>query len=338
MATIQDIAKKAGVSPGLVSLALNGKPRVSPDTAKKIIDIADSLGYRRRTTKTPGAGIVRFIHFAPMDSHLLGSHSPFYADYINGAQTNLQKMGYRCEVSSHPMTELPHACRILNHDGIQGAIVLATELSAKDIQVFETCGLPVVFLDAMYDHLTFDCCNMNNIDAIHMIVSALHDLGHRKIGLVNSSPITPNLEARTHAFATSLEQLGLSGRSPRVYTAPLDAALAAGKLQDDFRRRRPPPALVCITDSLAYGCLQALSSLGINVPEDVSVIGFDDLPSSPVMNPPLSSVQVPTAHMGAAAARLLDARIVTPDKPVEKVQFNCELILRASHADKRRNA
>lgn len=334
MTTIHDIAKEAGVSPGLVSMALNGKPRVSPDTAKKILEIADSMGYRRRVVKTPGAGSVRFVHFSCVGSHLLSSHSPFYADYINGAQTYFQEKGYRCEVSAHSVHHLASVGSTLAEDGIQGAIVLATEVSHEEIRVFETCPLPIVFLDAMYDYLPFDCCDMNNTDAIHMIMDTLYAQGHRKFGLVDGDIRTPNLEARSQAFTKSLTVLGLSTKQQRSYFVPTDASLAAEVLRDEFQRHRPPSALICLTDNFAYGCLRALSLLNIRVPEEVSVMGFDDLPSSRVMHPPLSTIKVPTHAMGAEAARLLEARIINPDKPVEKISFGCELVLRKSHAPK----
>lgn len=330
MPTIQDIAKKAGVSPGLVSLALNGKPRVNAATADRIIRIANSLGYRRRVVRAPGAGTVRFVRLSRSDSPYRNSHAPFFADYIEGAEDHLKSRGYRFEVSSYPAEDPEAVARTLAADGLRGAVVLATELTAGEVAALGGSGLPLVVLDACHDFLPFDHCNMNNRDAVHRIVSELRDLGHTGIGVVASANPTFNLADRAAAFDSSLELLGLARRPGWVYPAPADAAGAAEALIPAFRRRRPPPALACLTDNLAYGCLQALAALKLRVPEDVSVIGFDDLPSSRVMHPPLSTVRVPTHAMGAAAARMLDARIADPDKPVEKTLFACELVMRKS--------
>ena len=330
MPTIHDIAKKAGVSPGLVSLALNGKPRVNADTAERIIRIANSLGYRRRVTRTPGAGTVRFVRLSRSDSAYRNSHAPFFADYIEGAEDYFKERGYRFEVSSYPAEDPEAIARAMAADNLQGAVVLATELTAGEVAALGGCRLPLVVLDACHDFLPFDHCNMNNRDAVHRMVSALDELGHTNIGVVASANPTFNLADRAAAFDRSLELLGLASRAGWIYPVPADAAGAAEVLVPAFRRRRPPPALVCLTDNLAYGCLQALATLKLRVPEDVSVMGFDDLPSSRVMHPPLSTVRVPTHAMGAAAARMLDARIASPDKPVEKTLFTCELIMRKS--------
>lgn len=330
MPTLRDIAKKAGVSPGLVSLALNGKPRVNAATADRIIRIANSLGYRRRVVRIPGVGSVRFVRLLRSDSPYRNSHAPFFADYIEGAEDYLKNRGYRFEVSSYPAEDPEAVARTLSADGLQGAVILATELTAAEVAAMGGNRLPLVVLDACHEFLPFDHCNMNNQDAIHRIVCELHCLGHASIGVVTSANPTFNLASRAAAFGRSLELLDIPRRSGWIYPVPADAAGAAEALVPAFRRRRPPPALMCLTDNLAYGCLQALAELKLRVPEDVSVVGFDDLPSSRVMHPPLTTIQVPTHAMGAAAARMLDARIADPDKPVEKTLFACELVMRKS--------
>jgi Transcriptional regulators len=130
-----------------------------------------------------------------------------------------------------------------------------------------------------------------------MIMQTLYDSGHRKFGLVDGDIRTPNLEARAQAFAQSIAVLGLSERQQRSYRVPTDASLAAEVLRAEFQRHRPPSALICLTDNFAYGCLHALSLLHFRVPGDVSVMGFDDLPSSRVMHPPLSTIKVPIELM-----------------------------------------
>lgn len=331
MATLQDIAKIAGVSSGLVSLALNGKPRVNPETAERIIRIANDLGYGRRAGRAgtaAGTGAVRLIRIAEGGSLLRTSHASFFADYIDGAERYSHECGYRFEVTS--CNDYGELEKVLRTRQLRGAIVLATELPDADLQRLAGHSLPLVFLDVFHEHIPVDCCNMNNAGAVHAMLSTLKNLGHHDIGMVDSSVETFNFTCRAQAYEKFVDALGLKRRSGHVYRVHPEPVRAAEELTPLFKKRRPPSALLCMTDNLAHGCVQALASLGLRVPDDVSVMGFDDLPSSRVVDPPLATVRVPTREMGAAAARLLDNRIAHPERPIIKVLLDCEVVVRES--------
>ncbi len=203
MATIHEIARMVGVSPALVSLALNGKPRVSPETAEKIIRAAKKIGYRRPADRIAKNMTVRFVRFTKAKSFLRESHAAFFAEYTEGAEQYLNDQGCRIEVSSHAGDKLPDIVHSLEDAHLQGAIVLATELSPGDMDAFSG-GVPLVFLDVCHHHLPRDYCTMNNHSAVFLIVRHLCGMGHREIGLVASSLETGNFAERTDAFQRML--------------------------------------------------------------------------------------------------------------------------------------
>lgn len=330
MATIHDIARIVGVSPALVSLALNGKPRVSPETAAEIIKTANKIGYRRVADRAQKTGTVRFIRFTKAKSFLRESHTAFFAEYVEGAEQYLNEQGYRFEVSSFAGDKLADIAHALEDSHLQGAVILATELDPDDMTAFSSKKVPLVFLDVCHAFLPYDYCTMNNNDALFLAVSHLREMGHREIGLVASDLDTGNFSDRTEAFLRLLNFFKLKGKAEWRYRATPEASKAAEELRLAFEKNPPPPALFCHTDNLAYGCFQALASLGLRVPEDVSIIGFDDLPFSQIMQPPLTTVSVPTTVMGSAAAQLLAMRIANPGRPPEKRFCGCELTVRKS--------
>ncbi len=332
MATINDIARIVGVSPALVSLALNGKPRVSQEKAAEIIKVANKIGYRRPTDRVPKTGTVRFVRFTKAKSFLRESHTAFFAEYIEGAERYLNEQGYRFEVSSYAGDRLLDIAHTLEDSHLRGAIILATELAPGDMAAFSSKIVPAVFLDVCHDFLPHDYCTMNNADALFRVVEHLYEMGHRQIGLVASSLDTGNFADRTEAFLRLLDLFKLKGKAQWRYRAAPEASRAAEELRSAFEKHPPPPALFCHTDNLAYGCFQALASLGLRVPEDVSIVGFDDLPFSQVMQPSMTTVGVPTAAMGRAAAQLLADRIANPQKPFEKRFLDCDLAIRKSVA------
>lgn len=336
MATIYEIAQKAGVSPALVSLALNGKPRVSPQTAEKILKIAGQMGYRRSPQKKLRSAALRFIRLTKADDFLGESHSTFFAEYFEGAEQYLADQGSRTEVASYTGDRLGEVVKDLRGRQVRGAVVLGTELSPGDMAVFSESPVPLVFLDTCHDFLPFDYCTMNNLDAVNLVLRHLHDMGYHSIGMVGSLVESGNFSERKAAFHACLAALDIRDNRFGQYFAVPETGPATGQLTALFRRRRPPPALFCFTDNLAYAAIEALSVVGLTVPDDVSVVGFDDLSASAIMRPALTTVAVPTRAMGAAAARLLCDRIENPGRPPEKTRLGCELVVRDSVFDRRR--
>ncbi len=179
---------------------------------------------------------------------------------------------------------------------------------------------------------------MNNEASVFNVVAYLCRNGHSDIGLVKSSIETRNFCLRERAFKESLELQGLDASKIQVFA--IDSTFEQGFL--DMRQQlrgltHLPSALFCVNDVIAYSCKKALDECGFRVPDTVSLVGFDDLPSNVYMNPPLSSVKVSKASIGTRAMQLLVQRIQNPHRPSEKILISGELVERGSVCKRQKN-
>ena len=332
-ATVRDIAQQAGVSPATVSLVLNRRPGVGEDTRKLVLGIADELAYTppavKRRKKSPA---IRLLKIARHGHIINRDHNVFISDYIDGIEREARENGYTLEIRSYNSFDADSLIEELNSCEIGGAVVLATELMTGDIPLFQEAEIPLVFIDGTHPFAPFDFIDMDNEGAVFSIVSHFIDAGHKEIGIVTSSVETRNFKAREEAFNAALEFHGLKADPNMIFTVDStfeQAFLDMEKLLD--KRKRLPGALFCVSDIIAYGCLKALKNHGINVPGQVSLMGFDNLPSSAMTEPPLSSVNVSKSRIGRRAFQMLKRRMEANDiLPYEKVFIASEIIERNS--------
>jgi LacI family transcriptional regulator len=336
--TIKDVAKLAKVSPATVSLVLNKKPGVGDETRERIVRIAGQLGYQgpsKPAAPSQGGEAVCLLHISRHGHTVNRDHDVFITDYIEGLGQEAKQDGLSLEIVTFRTSPIEKIIEVAKERSADGFIVLGTELSETDIEAFSSLSAPVVFIDTYVDFLPFDFVDMNNEDSVFTIVSAFAARGHTSIGMVKGSIETRNFKLREEGFAASLQRLGLPFDRRLVFA--VDSTFH-GAHQDMLRILRSgpklPTALFCANDIIACGCLRAFKSEGIRVPEDISVIGFDDLPLSAVVDPPLTTVQVSKAQIGRMAIGLLVTRIRgSSDSPPVKVLIGGSLVERQSVRD-----
>jgi LacI family transcriptional regulator len=337
---IVDIARAAGVSPATVSLALNGKPGVGEETRRRVGALARKLGYRppRAAARAgrPGEAIC-LLHVARHGHTVNRDHDVFIADYIEGLGQASKQAGLKLEVVTFRQTPIDEIIARARQQPGAGLVVLGTELSASDVEAFAAVEKPLVFLDTYREFLPFDFVDMNNEDAVFTVVSHLAARGHRRIGMVKGgSPDggweTRNLRLREEAFVESLARCGLPVEPRFLFTTDATFHGAHGDMLAILRRGAElPTALFCANDIIACGCLRALREGGVRVPQDVSLVGFDDLPLAAVSDPPLTTVQVSKAEIGRMAVQLLVGRIRAENAaPPVKVLVGGRLVERES--------
>lgn len=334
-ATLKQIAEKAEVSQAAVSLALNHKPGVSRSTREKILKIAHELDYgarKRGLIDSNRIATIRFLKIA-MHGHTVNhDHDVFIVDYIDGLTQGARDNSLNLEVESFDHVSAAEVAASVAHSNLQGVVVLGTELSRADIQAIGQISVPVVFLDTFHDYLDFDFVDMNNIDSVYKIVNYLANNGHKDIGLVRSGVGTRNFQLRDEGFHRAMSSLSLRPKTSHIYTVD---STYDGAYRDmlNYLERRPalPTALFCVNDIIAYGCIKALRECGYQIPADVSVVGFDDLPLSSLMEPPLTTMQVSKREIGRLAINRLAGRNSRgKDSGPVKIQVGGRLMVRAS--------
>jgi LacI family transcriptional regulator len=342
MATrIIDIAKAAEVSPSAVSLALNNKSGVSAGLRTKILDIAGNMGYLVRQGSRANTSI-KLLKIAKHGHIVNERHNAFITEYLEGIEQGAKRHNYKLEVSFFNRTPVEEIVRAElsagdNTRAAAGLIILGTELSAHELGAFTALSRPTVFIDTYFPLAVFDCVDMDNGDGVFRSIEYFYRMGHRNIGLVKSSYGTRNFKEREEGFREAMEYFSLpvqehfiAAVDPAYEQADADMArfLAAPGLRTGGTF---PSAFFCMNDIIAYGCIRALRGEGLAVPGDVSVIGFDDLPSSSLTEPPLTSIRVSTRRIGEQALEKLVGRIEgTATGQPEKILVSGTLMIRGS--------
>ncbi|MGA2545928.1 MAG: LacI family DNA-binding transcriptional regulator [Rectinemataceae bacterium] len=330
---VKDIAERVGVSPTTVSLVLNNKPGAGDELRERILKTARELGYT--TFRSSRAHSLCLLHITRHGHAVNRDHDVFLADYIEGLSQGAKQAGFTLEIVTFkpaPITQVIEAA--LSKTAV-GFIVLGTELSREEVESFQVVRKPLVFIDTYHEFLNFDFVDMNNEDSVFEIISHLVAKGHRAIGMVKGAIETRNFKLREEGFIESLSRFGLEFDPARVFAVDstfhgafedMSSILAHGT--------RLPAALFCANDIIACGCLRAIRQAGLRVPEDVSVIGFDDLPISATSDPPLTTIKVSKAQIGRMAIQLLISRLHSdPEAPSAKVLIGGQLVERQSVID-----
>ena len=333
--TIRDIAEAAGVSAATVSLVLNGKGDISGVTRAKVLEAVASLNYVPRASKStsePGETL-RFLKIAKHGHTVNRDHSVFISDYIDGMSAEATRRNYTLEVVSFEGQPISSVAESLAGSPISGVVALGTELTEADIRLIQGLGYPTVFIDTFFDVIDANFVDMNNEDAVFKVLSRFHQQGFRRIGFVASHVETTNFRLRRDAFFKNMARLGLSVDAADILSveSTYDGAYSDTRqlLADGLDLAE---CYFCTNDIIAYGFIRALREHGLTIPDDVSIIGFDNLPQSATMDPGLTTIEVSKRKIGYLAVTILDDLInSTEPQPAVKILVGADLVLRGSH-------
>jgi len=333
--TIRDIAEAAGVSPATVSLVLNGKGEISGVTRARVLEAVARLNYVPRAARSsaePGETL-RFLKIAKHGHTVNRDHSVFISDYIDGMSAEATRRNYTLEVVSFEGQPISTVAESLAGAPISGVIALGTELTEADIRLIQGLGLPTVFIDTFYDVLDANFVDMNNEDAVYKVLSRFQQQGFQRIGFVASHVDTTNFRLRREAFFKNMARLGLSVNEADILSvestydgAYLDTRTLLSTGLDLAE------CYFCTNDIIAYGFIRALREHGVAIPDDVSIIGFDNLPQSATMEPGLTTIDVSKRKIGNLAVTIINDLIAAAEpQPPVKILVGADLVLRASH-------
>jgi len=320
----QQIAKLARVSRATVSKALSGSAEVSPATRERIVGIAESARYEPHgAARTLASGRTGLIGFVPLRTGNVRIDM-WAAAVIEGFSAALSGGGMDLVfVSENTRFGVPKMVAQRSVDGV----VIITHPHERLLESIKSHSIPCVAAN-LGQVEGIDVVNSDSEGGVRLAVEHLASLGHRRIAYVNTPDVDrfhrATVEDRLHAFLKAAAEMGLT-------------AAPGGQRHCDVRERveilhgaNPPTALLCYSDIVAMFVIQALHARGLRVPEDVSVVGIDDLADARHSTPPLTSVHVPFVEMGRRAGELLLARIAEPERPFESVELPEELVVRES--------
>lgn len=336
--TNKELAQKLNISPAALSLVLNNKPGVSESTRKRVLDQLEEMGYADVARKnTPKAGNLCFVVYKK-DGRVLDQH-PFFLLLMEGleAQTRKYSMNLLFFTVDCRQPLAPQVDR-LNQLDAQGCVVFATEMLQEDFSFFQSLRLPVVALDNEFTRFDIDAVSINNKMGMFQAVEHLVSLGHREIGYLRSKRRISSFDERQRAFEDALASFSLPLREEWMVTLGYTEQESYRDFKE-YLAGEPhlPTAFVSEDDTISIGAMQALQEAGFHVPEDVSLVGFNDRPNCETVLPGLTTIDVPKQSFGIAAIDELVQLIQRRERQEPpfrglKTRISTQLVLRGSTA------
>lgn len=333
---LAEVARKVGVSEATVSRVLNDKPGVSDATRQAVLTALDVLGYER-PTKLRGerARLVGLVL-----PELTNPIFPALAEIIGGALTQNGYTPLLCTQNTGGITEADYVDLLLQQQ-VSGVIFLGGNYSQaaaphEHYDRLRRVNLPTVLMNARIPRLAFPTVSTDDGAAAEQAIVHLHQLGHRRIGMLmgptDHIPSQRKLQGGMRVF----ERLGLPFEADLVVNGLY--SLESGQAGAARLFSAGATAIVCASDPLALGAVRAARRLGLGVPDEVSVVGFDDSALMSCTEPPLTTVRQPIESMGRAVIDLLLSQISGSVEPGDELLFEPELVLRGSTGPRRDDA
>ncbi|MFI3904424.1 MULTISPECIES: LacI family DNA-binding transcriptional regulator [Brucella/Ochrobactrum group] len=327
--TLKDVAALANVSRATAARALNSYGYVGGETAKKVREAAETLGYRgNRLAQALRNGQL------PIIGCVLGDiQNPFFARIAHDVEVVARQEGYNLIIGSseEQAGQEKSLLSSLHSLSIRGFIVAPTSAS-DDVHLKELIddGIPVVLVDREARGVSCDSVVVDNEGGARKAIEYLIAMGHVRIGLLQDDTRIFTSQERFNGYRNALSDNGIDVDEQLISVSKSTVEHAIDATIRMFSRKNPPTALFTVDSLMTQGALLAFRSMGISIPRDVSLIGFDDFNLATFTDPQITVVAQPVSEIGFAAARLLLERLAGNDDPPKHFRFETKLIVRGS--------
>ncbi|QHQ59495.1 substrate-binding domain-containing protein [Anaerocolumna sedimenticola] len=312
MVTIKDVAKESGVAISTVSNVLNNVEVVSAETRKKVLDAVEKLKY----VPNMNAKFLKSCKKNTIGLFLPSIQGDFYKMLMQAIHLQCKMRGYLLNIYVSNENTSEEIYGMILSSGVEGAIVFNERLSDEYIDRIAEKKMPVVFIDREYSGDHISSVIINNSEGAALAVEYLIKQGHRRIGYIHGIENYDD-EARFKAYVGVLEKYTLPIDDSIILRGYFEEAVAYSEMRVLLLKgTQLPDAFFCANDEMAWGCIRALTEAGIKVPDQVSIMGFDDNTLAPYYNPPLTTIHSPVTELGNVSATEL-LRLLQYDQPAE---------------------
>ena len=332
--SIREVAALAGVSISAVSLVINGKPGVSAAKRARVLRTVQELGYIRNGHR-PAVG-TRVLGVLMETLSIPAAHDRFYADIVAGIEEAAQRLGYRLLLHLYRQGVDPIGdIRSLMGRDIHGLIIANGGDVTDDVIASIARGRTPLVLVENYVSEPVHAVVADNFTAGLEVTKHLLSLGHTRIGALAGPAKYKSLVDRLRGHSVALMEHGLPPADPELRPPPTAGHPRKGyvQMQQLLALRHRPTAVFAVSDKTAFGAMEAIKDAGLRIPEDVSIVGIDDVHESAYSAPPLTTYLVPKRALGEMAVATLDALLApgTPPAPA-KIALTGTLVVRESCA------
>ncbi|MDZ7725825.1 MAG: LacI family DNA-binding transcriptional regulator [candidate division KSB1 bacterium] len=327
--TIYNVATKAGVGIGTVSRALNNSPNISPDTKKRVLKAIEELHYQPHAM---ARGLAR------RKSHMAAIMLPmftgyFYMELMQAIQEQASRHEYDLIMYSidKPSKSKDYLKRVLQENRVDGIIMISLRMDDKYVQRFVDSEFPVVLVDSYNKDL--DSITVKNKEGAYKAACHLIQQGHRRIGMIDAQLKSFPAQIRLDGFKQALDEYGIPFEKNYLVISDsiterdgFNREAGYDAMQNILSLKDRPTAIFVASDIQAAGALQAIREVGLKVPDDIALIGFDDIELAKYLG--ITTMKQPLFQMGTLAFQRLMEKMETPSLPLLHKSYNTELVIR----------
>lgn len=330
--TIKDVAEKVGVNPSTVSRVLNGDSNLSirEETRNRILEAIKEMGY----TPNPIARSLRKKTSDAIGMLIPDITNPFFPEVIKGAETAASEKGLSvilCNTDENSDKER-NLVRFLIDRRVDGMLLFSSRLEDETVSEVEKSGIPFVLVNRGSRSNSGAYVVVDNTLGAKLAMQHLIGLGHEKIAHISGFLYTETGLERLEGYRKSLNAAGLPFDSECMVEAGFTEQQGYIAMQKLLSLTNPPTAVFAANDLMAMGAMTAIMEKGLRVPEDISLVGFDDIWVANRITPALTTVKIPLIEMGSLAMKIISDKIAQKEIQDERIILTPELIIRSSTA------
>ena len=326
MSSIKDVARLAGVSISTVSRVLNNSCPVSADKRERVEEAARQLGY----VPNPAARSLLLRKTGVLGVVVPFATGEFFSEFLSGVDQTASDHNYFLLISISHRSDQDLRTAVANlNKRVDGLLVWAPEVRASDVKSLVSHDLPMVFLNSLSHSNGDDLIDFDNYGGMYALASLLIRQGHRDIAFLKGPARAADAKSRLEGYRAALNSHGIATRPELEFDGEYTVEAGFNVVSSILNMPSPPTAIMAPNDQAAIGILRGLREAGVEVPDQMSVTGFDDVPSSRYVTPTLTTAHVPVRKLGEMAIKTLVGRIDGHDRDTDQ-RLPVEIVVRRS--------
>jgi LacI family transcriptional regulator len=325
--TLKDVAEHAQVSKATVSRVLNNNPNVAEELRVRVLESIRLLGYQpNRAARRLRASVSEVLGLIISDIE-----NPFFISVVRGVEDAAyasQMSVVLCNTDEDPVKQQMYL-RVMQAERVAGLIISPTNVN-EDFTELKQLGIPVILLDRRTDKFETDAVTIDNVGGAYLAVKHLIDLGYERIGTIGGSPHLTTGRERYEGYRKALHAAGLKTDEKLIKVGDFKTGSGYYLAKELIGLPQPPQAIFVANNLMTLGTLRALRENDVRVPQDMALVGFDDMPWSSELCPPLTAVSQPAYELGQETVQLLLRRLANSEAPIRTVTLQPRLVVRES--------
>ncbi len=324
--TLKMVAERAGVSVNTASRAINNKPDINEETKKRILKVAQELGYVRnatavalRTKKTGTIGVV-----------IADNRNPFYAEVLSGMEEAAREKNYHIILANtqRDYQKEEEAINLLLAKRVDGLLITPVQDRDDDIKNLIDANIPFVIVGRDFENIEVEAVYSDEVKGGFLATEYLIKKGHKRIALVDGFLYKSPARGRLEGYKKALKKYGILLDDDLLSVGDIDVKDGYERTKQLFEKELDFTAIFAYNDMMAFGAMQAVKEKGLRIPEDIGLVGYDDIPFSSLISPSLSTIRLKKQELGAESLKLLLSRINRGHKKTKKIMLDVELQIR----------